>query len=214
MKQPNQTGRYSMNKTHSVVAKALACIAVFLSLSCTNPLSAGRDAAAAVATSEKGVLTVTIGDPGAGRAKTIVPAASDLPAIATYELTLTCTGQTTKSATFTTLTGSINYLVPGTWTVAVVGKTAGGITVASGSKDVAVTASASAEVTVNLAYITASATDLGSMSLTLTFPKTVGIDSVVASIDGAAVAPALEIMDNGDTDNKIVCAAKIGRAHV
>jgi len=198
-----------MKKNRLASLVALSLLAGFVALSCSNPFTDDPEKTVAVASATSGLLTVTIGDAGSSAARTIVPGASDLPAIATYELTLTCTGATTATGTYTApaLSGTFKYLVPGTWTISVIGKTAAGLIVASGSNTVDITATQTAAVNVTLAYITANVASPGGMSLTLTFPKSVGIDSVDASIDGVAVDPALQITDNGDANSKIVCVA-------
>ncbi|MFA6506105.1 MAG: InlB B-repeat-containing protein [Treponemataceae bacterium] len=197
-----------MKKSIFSAFAALVILTGLFTVSCANPLAGNTNETGNSAQTESGVLTVTIGNAGSSSAaRTIVPGASDLPAIASYDLTLTSAGATTRTTTFTALTGSISLLVPGTWTVAVSGKTASGIVVASGTTDVVITASASAAVTVNLAYIAAAASSSGSMALTLVFPKSIGINGIYASLDGVAISPALAIADNGDALNdKVVCS--------
>ena len=198
-----------MKKTMPAAFIGLCTLGAFIAISCTNPFSGDHEKKAAPVPAEAVLLTVTIGSPGASASRTIVPDASDLPVIAAYELTMTCAGQTTKTVTYAapTLTGSIALPVAGTWTVTVIGKTAGGSMVASGSSVVDIAAFSPASVTITLAYLPADDTHTGSMSITLIFPKSLGIDSVDASVDGIPIDPELQISDNGDTNDKVVCVA-------
>ncbi len=168
--------------------------------------------------SEMGSLSLSISNNQGVR--TIVPGSGDLTTIATYEVTVSRSGYTDKTATFTTPTvsGDIAGLEPGAWTITVVGKTAGSNIIATGSSPVTVALPGPTAASVSMTYITADASNTGSIAITLLFPKTAGIATgaagVEASLDGVAISPALIVEDNGDTvnDKVVYTASGIGSA--
>ena len=125
---------------------AVAGLVGLMMLSCANSFTGNPAKAADPAAAGPSVLTVTLGGAASGAAKTIVPGEKDLPTLASYDLKLTCAGQTDRMVTFTGTTGSVSALVPGTWTVAVEVKTSAGVVVASGTNTVTVVASTVAQL--------------------------------------------------------------------
>jgi len=192
-------------------------VVVFASIifmaSCSSPLLENSIADAEAITADTGVVSLTLsGVASTSAARTIVPAAGDLPALASYSVILSRAGYTDVTVTFTETSGDVAGLEPGAWTVTVNGKTAGGEVIATGTAPVTITAPGPTPVTVSLAYIVAVAGNPGSISIKLLFPKTAGVTAgttgVVATLDGTAISPALTVSDNGDTVNdKVVCTA-------
>ncbi|MEI6388309.1 MAG: hypothetical protein WCQ50_16935 [Spirochaetota bacterium] len=176
-----------MTKTIAIFGLALA-----LALSgCAFP-SFGKPAADASPAS-CGSLTLNISALGSSSGRTIVPASSDLPAIASYVITLTRTGSTTVTTTVTSSPCTIDTLDAGDWTIQVDGKTAAPATVASGTGSVTIVASTPATATVSLSYVEAATGSSGSASVTLLFPSTLGIDSVSGSLDGVGIDSSLAL---------------------
>jgi len=177
----------------------LAVMGLFFA-SCKSPLLDSFDNSE----SGKGSLSVSISNYQGAR--TIVPGAGDI-AMTSYDIIVSRSGYTDKTATFSALTGVIPGLEPGNWTITVNGKTAAGIIIATGSSPVEIVSSETTSASVSLAYTGADATNKGSIAITLLFPKSIGITDVDASLGGVAISPALTVADNGDTNNKVVYAA-------
>ena len=189
---------------HIICAAALLGLVI---VSCANPFVDRAVTKADNSSSGYGVLSLTLsGVASAPAARTILPGASDL-AMSTYEVVLSRTGLADKTATFTspTVAGDITGLDPGEWTITANGKTAGGVTIASGTATVTVALPGPTAATVNLDYTTADASNSGSIDIILLFPKSVGITGVEATLDGDAINPALTVADNDDTNNMVVC---------
>lgn len=195
------------------IGATLAVIAFSLILfSCSIPFMDKITGNTESRATDKGVVCLTLsGVATTSAARTIVPAAGDLPALASYSVILSRAGYADITATFTETTGTVAGLEPGAWTVTVNGKTAGGEVIATGTAPVTIAAPGPTPVTVSLAYIVAAASNPGSISITLLFPKTAGVTAgtagVDATLDGVAISPALTVADNGDANDKVVYTA-------
>ncbi|MFZ4614784.1 MAG: InlB B-repeat-containing protein [Rectinemataceae bacterium] len=133
-------------------------------------------------------------------ARTILPANSDLPTISKYFVRMTRSGYTDRTGTFNTSPCSMTELEFGAWNIQVDGLTSANLTVATGTTTATVAASGSA--TVALDYIPAATGQSGGASITLVFPKSVGINEVSGSLEGSALT--LSIVSVDSTYDKVV----------
>ncbi|MEI6874178.1 MAG: LamG-like jellyroll fold domain-containing protein [Spirochaetota bacterium] len=141
-----------------------------------------------------GLAIIIAGAEEAGLARTIIPSQTDLPAIAKYKVSLSRSGLTTRTGTYTSSPCAMTGLEFGDWTVSVDGLAAGDVIVSTGSATVTVAASTS--VTVPLGYIPAATGKAGAARVTLLFPKTLGIDGVDAKLGSTALGLSI---DNSDS---------------
>jgi uncharacterized repeat protein (TIGR02543 family) len=133
-------------------------------------------------------------------ARTILPASSDLPTISKYFVRMTRSGYTDRTGTFNASPCSMTELEFGAWNIQVDGLTSANLTVATGTTSATVAASSTA--TVALDYIPAEAGKSGGASITLKFPKSVGINEVSGSLEGSALTLSIASVDS--TYDKVV----------
>ncbi len=179
---------------------ALACIlllALSLLFSCANILSG------AGVSGDRGKLTVQIAGT-AGNAKTILPSGI-AGLVKNYIVTLIRSGYSSMTVTVESLSGSTASFaeVPtGSWKVTVDAYDASGNLVALGSTPDATPASVTVagpnSVTVNLAPNQNGGS--GSVSITVTFPASAGVDSADALWDNADASSCLSAMSGVDGD--------------
>ncbi|MEI6388997.1 MAG: hypothetical protein WCQ50_20500 [Spirochaetota bacterium] len=153
-----------------------------------------------------GSLNLTIMTDTASR--TIAPATVDFPAVAKYRVVMSRTGYSTLAQTFTTSPCSVTGLEAGSWTVTVEGLTSADAKVASGTTTTTIAASGTNSASVSLAYLLADVGKPGSAAITLEFPHSAGIDSVIGSLEGTALTLTVAAKD-ATTDTVVYSASSV-----
>ncbi len=191
-----------MNTTRSIslAATLIACAGILLS--CSSPLAPmGSAGTPAVGTDGTATLSVLIA--GSSK-KTIIPTTANL-AVTSYSITMSRTGYTDVTKTFAAAPYSISGLETGGPWNGVVTASNGSGTVGTATFSIAtVTTAGPNTATVSFDYVPAAAGATGGMSITLVFPHIVGIDGVVATLDGVSVAPTFT---QGGTNDTVVYSA-------
>lgn len=107
--------------------------------------------------------------------------------VAEWTVTLSRADGAIRTVTTTAPAVTVNGLVPGSWDIAVTGRTGAGTSLFSGSvSGIAVTASGTVAVTVP---VTSVQTGNGTMRLTVTVPYATWIGSATASVDSGSAVP-------------------------
>ena len=191
-----------MNTTRSIrlAGSLIACAGILLS--CSSPLAPmGSAGTPAVGTDGTATLSVLIA--GSSK-KTIIPTTANL-AVTSYSITMSRTGYTDVTKTFAAAPYSISGLETGGPWNGVVTASNGSGTVGTATFSIAtVTTAGPNTATVSFDYVPAAAGATGGMSITLVFPHIVGIDGVVATLDGVSVAPTFT---QGGTNDTVVYSA-------
>ena len=195
----------------------LLLLSAFLVLAaCANPFAGAGGGAKA---SGSLALSICAGSAVPG-ARTILPGAADLPAIATVDITLT-SGGTTRTATFTPVlgafTGTVSGLEPGAWGISAIGRAAGsggaiGPVVATASDTVTIALPGPTTKTLSLAYVPAAPGAMGEFCITLSFPTSIGIDGSTVTIDGNPPSTAPAVVNKSDGTNSTLAIAATGVA--
>lgn len=137
--------------------------------------------AAPAPTGTTGRLNILVTDPTLSR--TLVPDVTGV--VVKYHAVLSRSGSADLTVDFTGTSGSFTAVPVGTWTLKLDGLNAASQVVASGSVQTSIDAVGPNNAAVTLAFLT---TGAGSLSITLQWNDTALIDSVTATLDGAALA--------------------------
>ncbi len=156
-----------------------------------------------------GELVVSIGGATAVKRpdRTIAPGGTDVSGIMSRIVAYSVTarkGSSTRTATGNSSRIAFQGLEAGTWKVAVSGLDANGAAIVQGTADPdpIIAAGRSLTTAVGVSLIRDGGT--GGISLSLTFPKSVGVDSAYATLDRVALSSAMSIAPFDATRDEVV----------
>jgi len=183
------------NTSISMVSAALALIlaACFVACSLPSRLDAAASGGKATLTFSATSKDYDLGS-GSGSARTILPSTG--PAISGYVLYGTPSGGSESSlGTFASLSGASVSLASGSWSFRLVALDAAKAEILEGSAS----ATLEGDATTSLAFVLEPlASGSGSVSVTLSWPSSVAVASVVTLFGGKEQSPALAIVANAD----------------